>query len=319
VGDGAGWSAMVCGDGKGRARPVSLSRNDDRLQRFRLVRGGPPPRNVRSHGGLFPAQAELGAAASRAHTYVRARTIPRRWRGCELSARIRATVFARCAARLRDGQPCGRTVSPGSEFCSHHASLVEVHGVDALKEGLAHRRASSGSTPPKVVTENGPPDDVATVSQNGSRDPATVRPRLAEAVAEGLEGIRKTLLDAATGAVRDHWVTFECGECGTRRRVEVPVPDVRARVAAIELLLREGLGRPPQAEETPAPRLPASVGAVAQMSWDDLQIVGATLFAGEIAAVSHGEGDTAVRERLASLTARQRAFLRDALAEPEPV
>jgi hypothetical protein len=47
------------------------------------------------------------------------------------------------------------------------------------------------------------------VRQNGSRDPATVRPRLAEAAAEGLEGIRKTLLDAATGAMRDHWITFE--------------------------------------------------------------------------------------------------------------
>jgi hypothetical protein len=119
--------------------------------------------------------------------------------------------------------------------------------------------------------------------------------------------------------VRDHWITFECGECGARKRVEVPVPDVRARVAAIELLLREGLGRPPQAEETPAPRLPASVGAVAQMSWDDLQILGATLFADEIASVLLSDGDAAVRERLALLTARQRAVLRDALAEPEPV
>jgi hypothetical protein len=66
------------------------------------------------------------------------------------------------------------------------------------------------------------------VPQNGSRDPATVRPRLTEAAAEGLEGIRKTLLDTATGAVREHWITFECGECGTRERVEVPVPDIRA-------------------------------------------------------------------------------------------
>jgi hypothetical protein len=136
---------------------------------------------------------------------------------------------------------------------------------------------------------------------SGAADPATVRPRLAAAAAEGLDGIRKTLLDAATGAVRDHWVTFECAECGTRRRVEVPVPDVRARVAAIELLLREGLGRPPQAEEAPAPRLPASVGAVAQMSWDNLQILGATMFADEIASVLAGEGDATVRERLASL------------------
>jgi hypothetical protein len=170
-----------------------------------------------------------------------------------------------------------------------------------------------------VVTENGQADDVATVSQNGSRDPATVRPRLAEAAAEGLEGIRKTLLDAATGAVRDHWITFECGDCGSRRRVEVPVPDVRARVAAIELLLRKGLGRPPQAEEAPAPRLPASVGAVAQMTWDDLQILGATMFADEIASVSSGEGDAAVRARMASLSPHQRALLGEALSEPEPV
>jgi hypothetical protein len=170
-----------------------------------------------------------------------------------------------------------------------------------------------------VVPANGPADETAVVSQNGSRDPATVRPRLAEAAAEGLEGIRKTLLDAATGAVRDHWITFECGECGTRKRVEVPVPDVRARVAAIELLLREGLGRPPQAEEAPAPRLPASVGAVAQMNWDDLQILGATMFSGEIAAVLRGDGDATVRERLASLTPHQRAVLREVLTEPDLV
>jgi hypothetical protein len=109
-----------------------------------------------------------------------------------------------------------------------------------------------------VVTPDGPVGEAEAVSENGSRDPATVRPRLAEAAAEGLEGIRKTLLDAATGAVRDHWITFECGECGSRKRVEVPVPDVRARVAAIELLLREGLGRPPQAEEVSVPQLPTN-------------------------------------------------------------
>jgi hypothetical protein len=170
-----------------------------------------------------------------------------------------------------------------------------------------------------VVASEGPVGEVVAASQNGFRDPATVRPRLAEAAAEGLEGIRKTLLDAATGAVRDHWITFECGECGARKRVEVPVPDVRARVAAIELLLREGLGRPPQAEEAPAPRLPANVGDVAQMNWNDLQILGATLFAGEIAAVSRGEGDTAVRERLASLSSHQRTVLREALSDLELV
>jgi hypothetical protein len=55
------------------------------------------------------------------------------------------------------------------------------------------------------------------------------------------------------------------------------------------------------------------------MTWDDLQILGATLFADEIASILRGEGDVVVRERLASLPARQRAVLRDALAERAPV
>jgi hypothetical protein len=159
---------------------------------------------------------------------------------------------------------------------------------------------------------------VETTTGNGVIDPATVRPRLAEAAAEGLEGIRKTLIDAATGAVRDHWVTFECSDCGKRKRVEIPVPDVRAPVAAIELLLREGLGRPPQAEETPALRMPATAAAVTAMSWKDLEILGATLFADEIASVADG-GNTLLGERLASLGPDKRRVLREALAEAELV
>ena len=40
------------------------------------------------------------------------------------------------------------------------------------------------------------------------------------------------------------------------------MPDVRARVAAIELLLREGLGRPATAEEARSPHMPISIAAV---------------------------------------------------------
>ena len=79
--------------------------------------------------------------------------------------------------------------------------------------------------------------------------PASVRPMLAEAAAENAEQLKASLLEAAGSAVRQVWLTVECSNCGERSRVEAPVPDVRARVAAIELLLREGLGRPPQAEE----------------------------------------------------------------------
>jgi hypothetical protein len=150
-------------------------------------------------------------------------------------------------------------------------------------------------------------------------DPATIRPRLARAAAENVEQLQASLLEAAGSAVRPVWLTVECETCGTRSRVEAPVPDVRARVSAIELLLREGLGRPPQAEEPPTPRMPTTAAAVAQMSWEDLQILGATLFADEIASVLRGEGDSAVRERLASLSPHQRAVLREALSEPELV
>jgi hypothetical protein len=187
--------------------------------------------------------------------------------------------------------------------------------VDALKEGLPRRRASSAATPPKVVTENVQADDFAAVRENGSRDPSTVRPRLAEAAAEGLEGIRKTLLDAATGAVRDHWITFECGECGARKRVEVPVPDVRARVAAIELLLREGLGRPAVAEEPPALRLPTTAAAVEAMPWSDMKSLFASLFVDEIAAVRRDGSDEHLRRRVMALNADDREALRAALAE----
>jgi hypothetical protein len=162
------------------------------------------------------------------------------------------------------------------------------------------------------VIADGPVGEVEAVSENGSLDPATVRPRLAEAAAEGLEGIRKTLLDAATGAVRDHWITFECGECGARERVEVPVPDVRARVAAIELLLREGLGRPAVAEEPPVLRLPTTAEAVEAMPWSDMRAPFVSLFVDEIARVRQIRGDAHLRGRVMSLSPDDRNALRAA-------
>ena len=68
-------------------------------------------------------------------------------------------------------------------------------------------------------------------------------------------------------------------------------------MAAIELLLREGLGRPPQAEETASPRLPRTAEGVEKLSWDDLQMIFATQFASEIAVVTEGEGEAMLRER----------------------
>jgi hypothetical protein len=138
--------------------------------------------------------------------------------------------------------------------------------------------------------------------------------RLAEAAAASLDDIQAALLDAALGATRDMWVTTTCSGCGKKQRVEVKIPDVRSRVAAIELLLREGLGRPPQAEEAASPRLPRTAEAVAKLSWEDMQMIFATQFASEIAAVTE-DGDVLLRERVAALDEDQRQLLRESLDE----
>ena len=110
------------------------------------------------------------------------------------------------------------------------------------------------------------------LSARRSADPSTVRPRLAEAAAENVDDIRRALLDAATSASKPAWVEFECTDCGNRKRVEVPIPDVRARVAAIELLLREGLGRTAQAEEPrPLPRIPETKAEAEALGWEQLK------------------------------------------------
>jgi hypothetical protein len=46
------------------------------------------------------------------------------------------TSVPRCAARLRDDQPCDRTLADGSEFCIHHAKLAATHGDEVVKVGL---------------------------------------------------------------------------------------------------------------------------------------------------------------------------------------
>jgi hypothetical protein len=182
----------------------------------------------------------------------------------------------RCAASLRDGRACGRTVVEGSEFCVHHDRLLTEHGADALKQGLPRRKQERSSWQPTIMASSSDDPEANSTGPTGhgrhSADPATVRPRLAEAAAESVEDIQRTLLDAATSASKPAWVEFECSDCGKRKRVEVPVPDVRARVAAIELLLREGLGRPAQAEErSTLPRIPEMQAEVEALGWDQLK------------------------------------------------
>jgi hypothetical protein len=83
----------------------------------------------------------------------------------------------------------------------------------------------------------------------------------------------------------------------------VHIADVRSRVAATELLLREGLGRPAQAEEPAVAQLALQRRGSKQMSWTDLQVVCALQFADRVTNATAGEAGRVIRERLTELGA----------------
>jgi hypothetical protein len=162
-------------------------------------------------------------------------------------------------------------------------------------------------------------EETLPIAGNGSGvvDPASVRPRLAEAAAESLDDIRRVLLETATGANRNLWATINCKHCDRAGRYEITVPDNKVRLDAIQALLHESLGRPGQAEAQPARALPATAEQVRRLSWDEVTMIFATQFASEIPAVVNGDGGVLLRERLAALGPDERRVLRDALAELE--
>jgi hypothetical protein len=221
----------------------------------------------------------------------------------------------RCSASLRNGQRCRVVIeTEGAEFCPHHLKHAEEHGDETVKNGRTPKQRSLRvvEDPVPVVTT------MARAMPTSVIGPANVRPMLAEAAAENAEQLKASLLEAAGSAVHQVWVTVECSNCGERSRVEAPVPDVRARVAAIELLLREGLSRPPQAEEAHVPRLPSSAEAVEKMSWAEMKDVFAASFVTEIDELERSGTTKLVRDRVARLSEDVRNALREALAEPEP-
>jgi hypothetical protein len=224
------------------------------------------------------------------------------------------SAFPRCAALLRNGQPCGRTVSAGSEFCVHHTQLLETIDAESLREGRIPKKRALKDPPLRLIMEPSAPASVAEAGTSfTSADPATVRPSLAIAAAENVEALTESLLQAAAAATKPTWITVECSGCGERSRIEAPVPDVRARVAAIELLLREGLGRPATAEEIPSPQLPTNVAAIREMSWDEMQAVFAAIYVDEIAAAQRDGAEALVHAKVAALSDRERRALREAL------
>jgi hypothetical protein len=230
-------------------------------------------------------------------------------------ARARDTSIAmpvpRCAALRRDGRACGALASsPTASYCRHHERLAAELGEDAVRAGHYPRRRNPRVEAPVTVEET-----ATSAITNGTITPAEVRPLLAQATAASLDEIQAVLLDAALGATREHWATFTCPDCGKKHRAEVQIPDVRARIDAIELLLREGLGRPAQAEEVASPKMPENAEAVERMSWHDLQHFAVLLCADEIESVLTQGGREALRQRLAEFDDGQRQVLSEALAE----
>jgi hypothetical protein len=144
-----------------------------------------------------------------------------------------------------------------------------------------------------------------------------VRPRLAEAAAASLEDIRRVLLETATGANRNLWATISCKHCDRAGRYEITVPDNKVRLDAIQALLHESLGRPGQAEAQAVTALPQTAEQACQLSWDQLTLVFASQFAGEISSVVNGNGGALLRERLAALSSDERRVLRETLRELE--
>src|SRR5262249_50160771 len=139
------------------------------------------------------------------------------------------------------------------------------------------------------------------------------RPRLAEAAAENVEQLKASLLEAAGSAVKPVWLTVECSGCGKRSRVEAPLPDVRARVAAIQVLLDQSLGKAATAE-APTPRMPTSVDAVKRMGWDELSQLMAAQLVTELADMERaGSAEAVLQERLARLSEGERRVLRRAV------
>ena len=138
------------------------------------------------------------------------------------------------------------------------------------------------------------------------------------AAAESLDDIQRVLLETATGANKQLWATIVCKHCDRAGRYEITVPDNKVRLDAVQALLHEALGRPGQAETQAAPRCRARPSRSDALSWDQMTLIFATQFAGEISSVMDG-GDGLLRERLAALGPDERRALREALAEPELV
>jgi hypothetical protein len=63
-------------------------------------------------------------------------------------------AIPRCAALLRNGEPCGRTVASGSEFCVHHAKLLATVDAETMRRGRTPKKRALRESVLRVVPES---------------------------------------------------------------------------------------------------------------------------------------------------------------------
>jgi hypothetical protein len=172
-------------------------------------------------------------------------------------------------------------------YCDHHAKLAGEIGEDAVRHGdYLRRRRRQGADVPVVAEVEVPPR----LSDSDNRvSPSQVRSRLGELAAANLDELERTLLEAASSASRSTWATVVCKHCERPGRYEISVPDFKVRVDAAVRLLEQGLGRAPQAEDSPA-RVPETVEEVESLSWPQMQHLAGALLVDEIAALGRTAG-----------------------------
>jgi len=135
-----------------------------------------------------------------------------------------AVLLLAVAPGNQDRSPLAKTMAEESAAWFDREEDLSTLGADLRANrvaaiGVAERYALVSRTDDTRYYVN-----VPTGHEHRAVDPASVRPRLAEAAAESVEDIQRTLLDAATSASKPAWVEFECTDCGNRKRVEVPIP-----------------------------------------------------------------------------------------------
>ena len=137
------------------------------------------------------------------------------------------------------------------------------------------------------------------------RDPSPASKRRP---AQGLAGIRKTLLDAATGAVRDDWITIRVRRMRIAETCRSPDPG-RSSPGSLRSSSCFAKASGPSCPKPKKPACPVSrnlAEAIEKMPWDQMQALFAAIYIEEIAAMQDGGGERLVREKLAGLSDVQR-------------